>query len=412
MVQDVRDRVAQLGSADAILVGGDIAFKGASEEYTVARTWIEELSCAAGCPLERIFVIPGNHDVDRAAILRAPAVRNAQSAIAQADGDQRECELQEQIHNEDTARALIVPLAAYNDFAKPFACQVYLPEQLYWKQNLELEQGVVLRVHGMTSTLLSGVGGRDDTRARLYLSPLQTVLDPADDVVNLVLCHHPPDWLIDQDDAEDAICGRAAIHMFGHKHRQRITRERSYVRFAAGAVNPNRNEPGWQPGYNLVDVHVAGFREERMLMIEAHIMQWQPNPEQFRPVLTEENEPVFRHSIRFPSKYTNGPTALCPAATPTDVADTAAQVDAVLTVARPVADVEATVGEANARNLVFRFWNLSVSERREITLRLGLISSEEIKLPEPERYGRAFIRAGERGEMDKLAREISQKETS
>ena len=412
MVQDVRDRVAELGSARAILVGGDIAFKGTPEEYKVARTWIEELASAAGCPLESIFVIPGNHDVDRTIILSTPTVQNAQAAIVRADRDQREGELQTQIHDTDTGRALLLPLAAYNDFAKPFACQVYLPEQLYWKQDLELEHGVVLRVYGLTSTLLSGTGGLDDTRGSLYLSPLQTVLDPADDVVNLVLCHHPPDWLLDQDHAEDAICGRAAIHMFGHKHRQRITRERSYVRFSAGAVNPDRNEQGWKPGYNLVDVHVAGFGEERSVMIEAHLRQWQSHPEGFCPVPTQENEPVFRHSIRFPGRYTNRPMTVPLGAAPARVLDTAAAVEAVLTVARPVADVEATMGDKNTRNLVFRFWNLHVSQRREITLRLGLISTEEINLPEAERYGRAFIRAGKRGEMDKLAQEVAQKETS
>ena len=145
MVQDVRDRVAELGSAHAILVGGDIAFKGAPEEYKVARAWIEELASAAGCPLERIFLIPGNHDIDRATILSTPTVRNAQDAITRADRYQQERELQTQIHDIDTGRALLLPLAAYNDFAKPFACQVYLPEQLYWKQDLKLEHGVRTR---------------------------------------------------------------------------------------------------------------------------------------------------------------------------------------------------------------------------------------------------------------------------
>jgi C4-dicarboxylate-specific signal transduction histidine kinase len=32
-----------------------------------------------------------------------------------------------------------------------------------------------------------------------------------EDGVNLVMCHHPPDWMIDQDDVEDAINGRAVL---------------------------------------------------------------------------------------------------------------------------------------------------------------------------------------------------------
>ena len=408
MLRDIRDRVAELGPTDAILIGGDIAFKGAPEEYKTAMNWIGELSEAAGCTQEGIFVVPGNHDVDRGSIRRTPSVRNAQAAIARSD--QREREFRTQISDEDTGGALLRPLAAYNDFAKRFNCQVYLPDHLYWKQDLELANGVVLRVHGLTSTLLSGAEGKDDTRGSLYLSPLQTVLDPEDNVVNLVLCHHPPDWLLDQDDADDAICGRAAIHMFGHKHRQRITQERSYVRFGAGAVNPERSEPGWQPGYNLVNVEVTGFGQERMLKIEAHLMQWQSNPDQFQPRLTQEKEPVFRHSIRFPGVPADELRTVSVAATPADAPDSSAPAEAVVAVQRRDADVEVTMGDANTRNLVFRFWNLTASQRREITLRLGLISREEIRLPEPERYGRALIRAGKRGELDKLAREVAKKE--
>ena len=78
LVQDVRALVAELGSVGAILIGGDIAFKGAPDEYKTALVWIRELAAVAGCPFERVFVIPGNHDLDRATIScgrRPPAMR-------------------------------------------------------------------------------------------------------------------------------------------------------------------------------------------------------------------------------------------------------------------------------------------------------------------------------------------------
>jgi 3',5'-cyclic AMP phosphodiesterase CpdA len=284
MVQDARARIGQLGPVDALLIGGDVAFKGDPQEYAAALVWFKELADACGCPLERVFVIPGNHDVDRSVIGRSPAVRNAQAAIMRADPHRRERELRTQFGDPDTGRALLAPLAAYNDFAKLFSCQIYSPEHLYWKQDLPLEGGVHLRIYGLTSALLSGAGGQDDTRESLYLSPLQTVLDPVDDVVNLVMCHHPPDWFMDQDEVSDAICGRAAIHLFGHKHRQRLAKDDSYIRFSAGAVNPDRYEAGWLPGYNLIDVRVLGEGRHRMLAIEAHLLQWQANPDQYRPV--------------------------------------------------------------------------------------------------------------------------------
>ncbi|SFB61050.1 metallophosphoesterase [Azotobacter beijerinckii] len=415
LLQDVRARVAELGAVGAILISGDIAFKGVSEEYQVALAWIHELAAMAQCPLERVFVVPGNHDVDRAVILRTPAVRNSQAAIARADHDRREREFRTQISDGDTSRSLLTPLAAYNDFAKLFNCQVYLPDHLYWQQDLDLGGGVILRVHGLTSTLLSGLEGRNDTRESLYLSPLQTVLDPLDDVVNLVLCHHPPDWFMDQDDVNDAICGRAAIHMFGHKHRLRTAVGEGYIRFSAGAVNPDRNEPGWIPGYNLVDVQVSGFGRERILTVDAHLRQWQSNPDLFRPVLTQQGESVLRHIIRFPGQERREAPTLALAAMPAAIATAEPVAPVEAAVASPAwerdADVGAAMGDASTRNLVFRFWNLTTSQRREITLRLKLISRDELSLPEPERYGRALIRAGERGQLNELVREVAQKET-
>ena len=74
-------------------------------------------------------------------------------------------------------------------------------------------------------------------------------------------------------------------------------------------------------------------------------------------------------------------------------------------------DMEAAMGDEDTRNLVFRFWGLTVSQRREIALLLGLIDEKELELPEPERYGRALLRAGERSMLDQVAREVAQRET-
>lgn len=403
--------IANHGSVSAILVSGDIAFKGAAEEYQTAMTWLRELAAVAGCPVERVFVVPGNHDVDRSVIGRAPATRNAQAAIARAPQHRRERELRSQIMDADTGRALLAPIAAYNDFAKLLNCQVFLPDRLFWKQDLALDHGVTLRVHGLTSTLLSGADGQDDTRESLYLSPLQTVLDPADEVVNLVLCHHPPDWFMDQDDANDAIRDRAAIQMFGHKHRQRIQRDPQYVCFSAGAVNPDRQEPGWQPGYNLVKIYLCGEGANRKLAVEAHVRQWQSNPDMFRAVLSPEREDVFRHTIHFPGVVKAANSAFGMNNSLQFVEAGIQLGDAVVAEEEYAADVEAAMGDASTRNLVFRFWSLKTSERREIALRLKLITEAELTVPEPERYGRALIRASERGLLEELAHEIGQKET-
>ena len=52
-------------AADFILVTGDLAFSGKSDEYTLVREFFDALCKASGVPKERIFCVPGNHDIDR-----------------------------------------------------------------------------------------------------------------------------------------------------------------------------------------------------------------------------------------------------------------------------------------------------------------------------------------------------------
>ena len=283
MVHDLRIELAKLGQpVGAILIGGDVAYKAHPDEYATAELWIKELADTTGCPPERVYVIPGNHDVDRGIIRSTPSVRNAHAAIRDVSPHRREATLREQFENAETAAALLRAHGAYNDFAKIYSCQVYSPEHLYWKQDLPLEGGIRLRLNGLTTTLLSGQNGNDDVRLALYLSPLQTSLDPEEDVVNLVMAHHPPDWCMDHDQITACIEDRAVIHLFGHKHEQRIVRADTFVRIGAAAVNPDRGEAGFDPGYNLIELHVLGDGANRTLDITAHLRHWQTNPEGYQ----------------------------------------------------------------------------------------------------------------------------------
>jgi DNA repair exonuclease SbcCD nuclease subunit len=48
-----------------ILVTGDLAFSGKSEEYELAHEFLNELSRASQVSLDQILAVPGNHDCDR-----------------------------------------------------------------------------------------------------------------------------------------------------------------------------------------------------------------------------------------------------------------------------------------------------------------------------------------------------------
>ncbi len=206
--RDLAKRAAALGPINAILVGGDIAFQADPREYVEARQWLIDLAAICGCDKDSIWVVPGNHDVNRKSCEDTPTM-NAHAMIASADDDSREWMLEKQLSHNDTGQALFHGHRAYNDFASKMNCQVY-PGRLFWKQERDLGGGVKIRIHGLTSTLLSGRNGKDDPKGALYLSALQTTLDPAPNVVNLTICHHPPDWLRGQFKNPAQLVGRCS----------------------------------------------------------------------------------------------------------------------------------------------------------------------------------------------------------
>jgi predicted phosphodiesterase len=50
---------------DAVIVSGDVAFRGKEEEYKVAETYFDAFLKAIGLSKHRLYWVPGNHDIDR-----------------------------------------------------------------------------------------------------------------------------------------------------------------------------------------------------------------------------------------------------------------------------------------------------------------------------------------------------------
>lgn len=404
MMRDLAQQVGALGEVGAILIGGDVAYKAAPEEYATAWNWIQQLAAISGCPKERIFVVPGNHDVDRSYIRRSVSTQAAQNFIASAQPNQREWRLQQQLSDDASGQSLLASHSAYNDFAAPLGCQIW-PAKPFWHQDLALEDGVTLRIYGLTSTLLSGQNGDDDLPRGLYLSPLQTVLNPVPNTANLVLVHHPIDWLADGEAVDDVLTTRAAFHLFGHKHKQRAVMA-DYVRIGAAAVNPSRDEQPYMPGYNLIDLKVGGQGSNRHIKVELRQRRLQDNPELFVAIANAQGGDVFRTVIPVPVEMELPVIFEGPEARTTSMASTQGDPGK----AGAVLDAEAAMGEVDTRDLLYRFWRLTSSQRRGIAQNLGLLDDEDMKLPEPERYGRALIRAGERNLINDVAAAVAKLE--
>ncbi|HGR4998460.1 TPA: metallophosphoesterase [Pseudomonas aeruginosa] len=88
LIADAKEVVSKIagGSAQGILVTGDITQSGKWAEYEVAGKWLDELAASIGVEIHRVQMVPGNHDLDRSKLsfsgqqildhIRAGALRN------------------------------------------------------------------------------------------------------------------------------------------------------------------------------------------------------------------------------------------------------------------------------------------------------------------------------------------------
>lgn len=98
------------------------------------------------------------------------------------------------------------------------------------------------------------------------------------------------------------------------------------------------------------------------------------------------------------------------AITPDDISDVMSRARATWERVRGGRGVESEMVEPDMRDLIYRFWQLSSSQRREIAQSFNLLEDGEIRLLEPERYRRALARAGDREIMGEVAAAVARME--
>lgn len=387
LLRDVVEQCERLGSPDAIIISGDVAFAAAPEEYDFATEWLSKLCTASGASLSSVFVVPGNHDV-----VRAKADRNLVQMIhrqIKAAGSPTQ-EIAKQLADPDACRLLYESLDNYNQFALQFLCDLLPPERTRAKRDLKLNDGSTLRLWGLNTACVSSSADRE---RELFFDPASLQITREYGVVNLVMAHHHPTWLRQSQDLEDHLNLVAALQIFGHVHTNRIDMNRDYLRLTASAAHPDRFEAAWEPGYNFLELSVQGPPNERKLQIEAHVRVWQTAPSGFRAKM-DRGDQVFRHEIALENWHL---IQQQPAVSP------AKPLDRVTPTELPI---EGGAEMTTLRDLALRFYRLSFSKKSEIAGRLELLEAEDMTLPDHERFRRVFIRAHERGSLDSLAEAV------
>ncbi len=399
---DIEQQLHRLGCApNGILITGDIAFGGKKEEYAFAKEWLQAICARLGKEIGDIaYCVPGNHDVDREVIQKSVVLRDAHAGIRGHANSDMDSALKERLQDAVSGALLFSAHDAYNrEFAWGLECHCDR-ERPYWEHEEILNDGSILRIRGLTSSLLSS---KDKEKYDLFLGRVQAAFRREPNVQYLTMCHHPPDWCHDQDQIEDELTNGAMIQLFGHKHAARVRRINDTVRIVAGAVHPDRKED-WKPGYNLIQVWVEGTGSHRRLKVNVHAREWQEAPpSQFKPYLTRDGGDTWEFDLPLPSW--NGVELEIDTATAIAVGERAKM-------ATKPADrtVEGAKPTPSPRAMLFRFAQLPYSKQVEIVTTLGLIEDEDKNLPDIDRFLRAFKRATERNSLDQLLAEIAKAE--
>lgn len=393
-VRLLRERI---GEIHGILVTGDIAFAGKKEEYDIAREWLEKLCDMLGCPRENVWVVPGNHDVDRTVIDHSETLQTIHDKLRRTndiDG-----QIRAYMRDGIAQRILFEPIAQYNLFAARFLCG-FDAEHPYWQQDLLLNDGSVLRLRGLNSTLISW--WNDDVgNNKLILGSVQAKPRTEDGVTYLTLCHHPPQWLRDDDQVSQSLETRVRVQLFGHKHKQKVDFINNTVRITAGAIHPNRREPEWLPRYNFLSLSVGGAGDERHLNVTVYPRVWSEDEGVFKGDFDASGSDIRSRALKLDSWYpprqeSRQSEGISASPAPSPHAGSEA----------PIAVSGGEVRESRlmnkARRLSYRFYSLPYDARIEVAQALHLIRDEDEGLQGSELLNRLLRRAKDENMLSKL----------
>ncbi len=268
LLRDIRDR-AQLAPGltrlDFIVFSGDVAFHGKAAEYEAAVAHLfEPVLKATGLPADRLFIVPGNHDLDRDAFKFLPQALHQPFTL--------EGEVQEWLANEEERSCLLRPFRAYEEFVTRFASGDLSAYTCIREVVIDDRRVALL---GLNSALMCArnrnhIGEVEDYGHLVVGEPqLHDALARIEDAdLRIAVVHHPFPWLANFDRHRVARRLGAACHLIlhGHEHVPEVHRDRGTtgdcLYIPAGASYDRRvpDHQRYANSYNLVEIDLETGR--------------------------------------------------------------------------------------------------------------------------------------------------------
>ncbi|MCG7873097.1 MAG: metallophosphoesterase [Candidatus Thiodiazotropha lotti] len=384
---DVLRVVKQTGTIDAIIVTGDIAFSGKSDEYKTAKNWLAELCAHVGCEIKNIWVVPGNHDIDRDCLTEI--VRFVQEQIQNAPLSDLDKRIRKFIHEDPAGAAVLTsPLAEYYKFAAIYGCSP-LDGVLAWQDDLLINMGYRIRLVGLNSALVSN---NHDHAARrpLVLGQAQLDMPRTAGRLYVTLCHHPMSWLKDAEPVGDKLLYRSSLQLYGHVHEQALEQRNGTLIVQAGALQPERHEDPWYPSYNVLTLEIVETGNRHVLSVTAYPRIWS-HEHHFAPDPSSGEAGYLHYILPIDEASMLGCTSDGGQPDDTQILENSA----------PERELEYSMSNP-VKQLVYGFLTLPYSKQIRIANRLSLLADEDAGLTSASLFKRIFERAREQACLHEL----------
>lgn len=265
---------------------GNVSGSTLPEQFAGVHQFLESVRTAFVTPIaqENVFIVPGNHDVDRHEVTEALT-----DWLHKADAER----VTNMIHKAGKEwKHYMDRLITYRTFLESHGYTHLLgdPQRLVYSLKREWH-GVTVGIAGFNTAWACG---GDKEKGKLWMggkwqaSELRRQLGGTD--FNLALTHHPQGWFVEAEDSplKMQLQRDFQFHLHGHEHLGWIeANSDGHVRVAAGACY-DRSE--LENGYNWVRINVdTGTAEVWLRKYDSQGGGWVP-----RPVAKKANDGTWR----------------------------------------------------------------------------------------------------------------------
>lgn len=255
-LRDIEDYANTIGPIDAIIICGDIAGKGAKEEYINAQSFLNKVCENTKCEKEQIYCVPGNHDKDFGApnehlrhILHLGLTQES------SHSHERFKDLLNKDFN--TVKILYAPFKNYHEFAFSYDSVEPLmtscldnniteynkdTDCTYLKRSLTTLDGFQVFLYGINSSIVSDwydIDEYDETRKdghNLFIPNYQFSVED-EKRINIAIMHHPLNFVANGSKIGERFDKKFHIQIFGHIHKSSSYKTTS-VHIYSGAFQP------------------------------------------------------------------------------------------------------------------------------------------------------------------------------